>query len=68
MDPSQAAWRKARKSQGQQACVEWYEVGDTVYVRDSKDPDGPVLTFRAADEWKYFIDAAATGDWTETQP
>ncbi|RAY10875.1 DUF397 domain-containing protein [Actinomadura craniellae] len=41
-----AAWRRSRRSQGQtQNCVELARIGEVVGVRDSKDPDGPHLTF-----------------------
>ncbi|GLZ05943.1 hypothetical protein Acsp03_34090 [Actinomadura sp. NBRC 104412] len=44
MDLSDAAWRKASRS-GENGgdCVELAGVGGVVGVRDSKDPDGPVL-------------------------
>jgi uncharacterized protein DUF397 len=35
------------------ACVE-VAVGDVVLVRDSKNPDGPVLSFDAS-EWSAFL-------------
>jgi hypothetical protein len=35
---------------------------DRVFVRDSKDPDGPVLTFRAR-EWEAFIAGAKAGEF-----
>ncbi|MBE1531892.1 DUF397 domain-containing protein [Actinomadura algeriensis] len=38
------AWRKSTRSQGQGAdCVELARVAGVVGVRDSKDPEGPVL-------------------------
>jgi uncharacterized protein DUF397 len=36
------------------ACVEWAETPDAVYVRQSADPDGPVLRF-TREEWAVFI-------------
>ena len=58
-------WRKSSHSAGNGACVQWrksshsggtecVEVADGVQVRDSKDPDGPVLAFTPA-EWRAFI-------------
>ena len=59
-------WRTSSYSAGNGACVQWrksshsnlngscVEVADRVQVRDSKDPDGPVLTFTPA-EWQAFI-------------
>ncbi|RAY13529.1 DUF397 domain-containing protein [Actinomadura craniellae] len=55
-------WNKSSRSgQGTEACV---EVGPCeccgVAVRDSKDPDGPKLTFDAA-EWHAFTAHVRTG-------
>jgi hypothetical protein len=52
----EVAWRKAQASTYNGACVEAGECacGGMVSVRDSKDPDGPVLTFgRGA--WAAFL-------------
>ncbi|GAA1775457.1 DUF397 domain-containing protein [Actinomadura chokoriensis] len=40
-------WRKSSHSGGgnDDACVELAELGDRVWVRDSKDPDGARLAF-----------------------
>ncbi|MFE3113037.1 Scr1 family TA system antitoxin-like transcriptional regulator [Kitasatospora indigofera] len=61
-DLSGASWRKASYSGGNGgACV---EVADAfpglVPVRDSKDPDGPALVFRA-EAWSSFVDAVKSG-------
>ncbi|RAY10873.1 DUF397 domain-containing protein [Actinomadura craniellae] len=41
-----AAWRKSSRSQAQtQNCVELARLGEVVGIRDSKNPDGPHLTF-----------------------
>ncbi len=55
-------WRKARASQGGGACVEVAPLADGVAVRDSKDRDGPVLSFTAA-EWVAFLDGARNGEF-----
>ena len=49
------AWRKSSYSGGNGGnCVEVAVLpGATHAVRDSKDPDGPALTFSAAD-WRQF--------------
>ncbi|MGH2604765.1 MAG: DUF397 domain-containing protein [Dehalococcoidia bacterium] len=57
-DLSRAVWRKATRSGNSGSCVEvasnlLAEHG-AVYVRDSKHPSGPVLTFPAA-EWDAFL-------------
>jgi hypothetical protein len=55
-DLSNAAWRKSRRSsQGDNACVEVARLPRLVAVRDSKDPDGPKLTFTPA-EWHSFTE------------
>jgi hypothetical protein len=55
MDLSRAQWRKASKSSSNGgACVEVARnLPGTVAVRDSKDPNGPVLTLSPGD-WRAF--------------
>jgi hypothetical protein len=50
---SETHWFKSSRS-GAGECVEVAFVGDAVWVRDSKDPDGPVLRF-SRDSWRRFI-------------
>jgi hypothetical protein len=40
-------WRKSSRSNGGGACVELALAAEAVAVRDSKNPDGPILTFPA---------------------
>jgi len=48
-------WRKSSQSAQQDNCVETAELPDGGRaVRDSKDPNGPVLRFANA-EWQNFI-------------
>jgi hypothetical protein len=52
-----ALWRKSSHSGGEgQECVEVAALpaGRMIGMRDSKDPDGPVLSFTPA-EWGLFI-------------
>jgi Domain of unknown function (DUF397) len=57
------AWRKASKSFSNGACVEVAALpGGAVAVRDSKDREGPVLRFTAA-EWDAFIGGAKAGEF-----
>nr|WP_306664838.1 DUF397 domain-containing protein [Streptomyces sp. Rer75] len=62
-DLNVAAWRKS--SYSNQAGGNCVEVGDGVIavvpVRDSKDPEGPVLVFPAG-TWASFIGDLKTGD------
>lgn len=62
VDFSGVAWRKASASNACGACVE-VAYKDGVYgLRDSKDPEGPVLRF-TADEWLAFLAGARAGEF-----
>jgi hypothetical protein len=51
-------WRKSTHSGSEGgACVEVAACPHTVHVRDSKDPEGPTLSFSAA-AWSAFLDHA----------
>lgn len=53
-DLSKAVWTKSSHS-GDQNCVEVAHLdGGCIGMRDSKNPDGPALTFTAT-EWDAFI-------------
>jgi hypothetical protein len=58
---STANWRKSTRS-GNNGCVEVAFVEDRVAVRDSKDPDGPVLMFESH-EWAAFLHGARAGEF-----
>lgn len=64
MDLSRADWRKASYSTGNGgACVEVARnLPGAVAVRDSKDPDGPRLTF-APPAWLAFAAAVKAGEF-----
>ncbi|HEY5836491.1 DUF397 domain-containing protein [Streptomyces sp.] len=52
---STPAWLKSSRSTGNGACVEVKSPAvESVVVRDSKDPYGPVLTF-SPDAWSAFV-------------
>jgi hypothetical protein len=44
------------------ACIEVAQHGADVHMRDSKDPDGPVLTFNG-EQWVSFMAAVAAGEF-----
>ncbi|MED7954205.1 MULTISPECIES: DUF397 domain-containing protein [unclassified Streptomyces] len=55
-------WRKSTYSNGQGDCIEIADgLTGLIPVRDSKDPDGPVLAF-TPDAWRAFITAIHTGE------
>jgi len=64
MDPSPVAraWQKSSHS-NLNGCVEVaVEHGGGVAVRNSRDPQGPVLEF-TADEWRAFLDGVKGGEF-----
>ncbi|MQY13878.1 hypothetical protein SRB5_40340 [Streptomyces sp. RB5] len=60
-----ASWRKSSYSGSEnQNCVEISEeYPGAIPVRDSKDPHGPALMFRA-DGWSSFIEAIKRGEFS----
>ena len=57
---SRAVWRKSTYSGGNGSCVEIADLGATVAVRDSKDPDGPKLIL-GLNEWGTFARSLKSG-------
>lgn len=55
------SWQRSHAC-AQEACVEVHIEASQVLVRDSKDPDGPILRFTTA-EWKAFLDGASAGQF-----
>ena len=55
-------WVKASASDAEGQCVELRRHAGMVEVRDSKDPDGPVLRF-SSDELAAWIDGASKGEF-----
>jgi hypothetical protein len=61
LPPVTAAWKKSSAS-GTGACVEVARTAEFVWVRDSKDPDGPALGFTRP-EWDAFLAGAQRGEF-----
>lgn len=57
-------WRKATASNPSGNCVQASSFEGGVLVRDSKDPDGPVLVFSKA-EMAAFLDGARRGEFDD---
>jgi hypothetical protein len=55
-------WHKSSYSSTNGSCVETATPGTGVWVRDSKDKDGPVLKFTDA-EWDAFVKGVKAGEF-----
>jgi hypothetical protein len=61
VDLSDALWRKSTYSNGSGGdCVEITGTGRVIAVRDSKDPDGPVLAIIPS-QWRAFLTDVRSG-------
>ena len=62
-DRNKAVWRKSTRSNGNSGnCVEIAMVNDVVGLRDSKDPQGPVLV-SSPSEWAGFVGGLKDGQF-----
>lgn len=59
-DMGNLSWFKSSYSATNGACVEVAYLPNGVAVRDSKDPNGPVLSFDAL-AWRHFVAAVRDG-------
>lgn len=55
-------WVKAQASSNHGQCVQLAFAANGVAMRDSKDPDGPILLYTRA-EFQAFLDGAHNGDF-----
>ena len=62
MQDANLTWRKSTRSGAAGHCVEVANDPAAVLVRDSKDAEGPVLSF-AATEWTGFIAGIRAGEF-----
>ncbi|MEU7170971.1 DUF397 domain-containing protein [Micromonospora tulbaghiae] len=60
MDLSRAVWRKSTRSGSSGNCVEVAAPPQVVMVRDSKQRQGPALSFSPS-EWVAFIEGIKAG-------
>jgi hypothetical protein len=56
-------WTSAKACTGGQ-CIQVAAMGDSVAVRDSKNPDGAILTY-SVDEWTNFLKGVKNGDFDD---
>lgn len=56
-------WRKSSYSNSN-GCFELADLGDTIGLRDSKDPDGPVLRFTRR-ELAAFVSGVKAGEFDD---
>lgn len=63
MDDSMPTWRKSRRCESG-GCVEFAAVGSGAAVRDSTDPQGPVLRF-SRQEWVAFLARLTTDGFSQ---
>ncbi len=55
-------WLKAHGSTANGQCIEIASASRNIAIRDSKDPEGPILVYTAA-EFRAFLDGARNGEF-----
>lgn len=63
---SDLQWRKARRSANNGACVEVAPASGQIFVRDSRDQDGPMVRYPMA-SWKVFLHDVKKDQFNLTQ-
>ena len=61
-DLSRAVWQRAEGGEPGEGAVEIAFVDDLIGMRNSAEPDGPVLVFTQA-EWDAFVAGAQDGEF-----
>jgi Domain of unknown function (DUF397) len=56
------AWLKAQSSGANGQCIEIASSPGKIAIRDSKDPDGPILVYTPG-EFRAFLDGARKGEF-----
>lgn len=56
------SWLKARSSTANGHCLEVAAAVGNIAIRDSKDPDGPILIYTPS-EFRAFLDGARNGEF-----
>jgi hypothetical protein len=59
---SNLAWQKAQSSTVNGQCIEIASTADKIAIRDSKDPNGPILVYTLA-EFSAFLEGARNGEF-----
>ena len=62
-----SGWRKAARSTANGACIEVSGRATRVYVRDSKNVEGPVLGF-PGESWRSFVTRTKIKDLSKVAP
>lgn len=66
LESSSTSWRKSTAS-AQGNCVEVSFAGESVLMRNSRSPEGPVLSFTHP-EWEAFLTGIRNGEFDTVSP